>query len=122
MAAGLPSRAAVLALSLMSVLSSAAPVIDTAMKDDGIVRSFSDLKGKPYSVTYNSRSMLVGGKPVMLSSHMMTLFFNRLLILSSTAVQVLLLSGSVHYVRSTPSMWPSIFAKMKAAGMNAVST
>ena len=35
---------------------------------------------------------------------------------------VLLLSGSVHYVRSTPAMWPKIFAKMKAAGMNAVES
>ena len=62
----------------------------------GIVRSFSEFKGKPYSVSYNSRSMLLGGKAT------------------------LLLSGSVHYVRSTPSMWPSIFAKMKASGLNAV--
>jgi beta-galactosidase GanA len=35
---------------------------------------------------------------------------------------VLLLSGSVHYVRSTPEMWPSIFAKLKASGLNAVES
>lgn len=35
---------------------------------------------------------------------------------------VLLLSGSVHYVRSMPEMWPHIFAKMKAAGLNAVES
>ena len=63
-----------------------------------VVKSYKDLGGKPYSVSYNKRSMLVDGKPV------------------------LLLSGSVHYVRSTPAMWPKIFAKMKAAGMNAVES
>jgi hypothetical protein len=63
-----------------------------------IVGSFSELGGRPYEVSYNKRSMLVGGKPV------------------------LLLSGSVHYVRSTPEMWPTIFAKMRASGMNAVES
>ena len=66
--------------------------------DAGIVRQFSELGGKPYSVGYNERSMLVGGKPV------------------------LLMSGSAHYVRSTPEMWPEIFAKMKASGLNAVES
>jgi hypothetical protein len=68
----------------------------TSSSDPAIVRQFSDLGGKPYTVGYNKRSMLVGGKPV------------------------LLLSGSIHYVRSTPEMWPGIFAKMKASGLNAV--
>ena len=63
-----------------------------------IVRSYADMGGMPYNVSYNSRSILVGGKPV------------------------LLLSGSVHYTRSTPEMWPIIFAKMKAAGLNAVES
>ncbi len=67
--------------------------------DEGaIVRQFSDLGGKPYTVGYNERSMLVGGKPV------------------------LLMSGSAHYVRSTPEMWPEIFAKMKASGLNTVES
>ena len=30
--------------------------------DDGIVRSFSDLGGKPYTVTYNARSMKVSNR------------------------------------------------------------
>jgi beta-galactosidase GanA len=36
--------------------------------------------------------------------------------------QVLLLSGSVHYPRSTPAMWPSIFEKMKKNGLNCVES
>ena len=71
-----------------------APLMDNTT----VVGSFSVLGGKPYKVSYNKRSMLVDGKPV------------------------LLMSGSVHYVRSTPEMWPSIFAKMKASGMNAVES
>ena len=63
-----------------------------------IVASYSELGGKPYTVGYDGRSMRLGGKPA------------------------LLLSGSVHYVRSTPEMWPEIFAKMKASGMNAVES
>ena len=35
---------------------------------------------------------------------------------------VLLLSGSVHCVRSTPEMWLGIFAEMKASGLNAVES
>lgn len=63
-----------------------------------VVRSFSELDGKPYNVAYTERSLTVGGKPV------------------------LLLSGSVHYPRSTPAMWPQIFADMRAAGLNAVDS
>lgn len=42
---------------------------------DDIARSYSEFGGKPYSVSYNSRSMLLDKKPV------------------------LLMSGSVHYPR-----------------------
>ena len=70
----------------------------TPAADDSVVRSYSEFGGKPYTVRYDGRSMLVGGKPV------------------------LLMSGSVHYVRSTPEMWPEIFAKMKASGMNAIES
>lgn len=81
-------------LGLLTVVADAEAVDD----DSGIVRQFSDLKGQPYTVGYDGRSMLVGGKPV------------------------LLMSGSAHYVRSTPEMWPEIFAKMKASGLNAVES
>ena len=72
--------------------------VSSASQTADIVRSYADMGGMPYNVSYNSRSILVGGKPV------------------------LLLSGSVHYTRSTPEMWPIIFAKMKAAGLNAVES
>ena len=73
-------------------------VLAVTATSDGIVRQFSDLGGKPYDVSYNVRSMKVDGKPV------------------------LLLSSSAHYPRSTPDMWPDIFAKMKASGLGAVES
>ena len=72
--------------------------LSAASADGDVVHHYSELGGKPYKVAYDGRSMIVDGK------------------------KVLLLSGSVHYPRSTPEMWPSIFAKMKAAGMNAVES
>jgi beta-galactosidase GanA len=62
------------------------------------VQRFSDLGGKPYSVGYDSRSIRVDGKPV------------------------LLLSGSIHYVRSTPLQWPALFAEAKANGLNTIES
>ncbi|KAJ3272750.1 hypothetical protein HDV01_005278 [Terramyces sp. JEL0728] len=49
-------------------------------------------------VTSNSRSILVGGQPT------------------------LVMAGHVHYVRSTPQMWPDIMKKTKEAGLNAIDT
>lgn len=34
----------------------------------------------------------------------------------------LLLSGAIHYPRSTPAMWPGIPAESKAAGLNTIDT
>eukprot|EP00037_Helgoeca_nana_P005901 m.54951 g.54951 ORF g.54951 m.54951 type:complete len:189 (-) comp16836_c0_seq1:1703-2269(-) len=75
----------------------------SGLADDGIVRQLSDLGGQPYNVSYNNRSMLLSTP-------------------TDKDRPVLLLSGSVHYVRSTPEMWPSIFAKLKASGLNAVES
>ncbi len=36
--------------------------------------------------------------------------------------RILLLSGSIHYPRSTPEMWPHLFQKLRAAGLNTVET
>ena len=64
----------------------------------GIVQDYSDLGGKPYSVTWDSRSMRLDDKPVML------------------------LSGSIHYPRSTPAMWPALFAEARANGLNTIES
>jgi len=50
------------------------------------------------SVSYDSRSLLIDGQ------------------------RKLIVSGAVHYPRSTPSMWPQIIQRSKAAGLNTIET
>uniref|UniRef100_A0A803KNC8 Beta-galactosidase n=1 Tax=Chenopodium quinoa TaxID=63459 RepID=A0A803KNC8_CHEQI len=49
-------------------------------------------------VTYDGRSLIVGGQ------------------------RKLLFSGSIHYPRSTPEMWPSLIAKAKDGGLDVIQT
>ncbi|KAL0326147.1 UNVERIFIED_CONTAM: Beta-galactosidase 16 [Sesamum radiatum] len=49
-------------------------------------------------VTYDGRSVIVDGQ------------------------RKLLFSGSIHYPRSTPQMWPSLISKAKAGGLDAIDT
>ncbi|XP_021900379.1 beta-galactosidase 13-like [Carica papaya] len=53
---------------------------------------------KEQAVTYDGRSLIVNGK------------------------RELLYSGSIHYPRSTPDMWPSILAKARRGGLNVIQT
>jgi len=58
---------------------------------------YSDLKGKDgYSVTYDDHSFIVAG------------------------TRTLLLSGSVHYPRSSPAMWDGLLQEMVQDGLNMV--
>ena len=59
-----------------------------------VVASFGDLGGEPYTVSYDSRSLLVGGK------------------------RVLLLGGSFHYPRAPHQEWRGIMRAMKRNGLN----
>ncbi|EFA76540.1 predicted protein [Heterostelium album PN500] len=54
--------------------------------------------GIPHKITYDKRSLIIDGQ------------------------RVLLISGSVHYPRSTPSMWRPILQQTKAAGINLIDT
>ena len=54
--------------------------------------------GRPYNVSYDQRALLLNGQ------------------------RTLLMSGSVHYPRSTPDMWPSILSQTKQAGVNLIQT
>ena len=49
-------------------------------------------------ITYDGRSLIINGK------------------------RILLISGAVHYPRSTPDMWPKILKESKAAGLNCIDT
>ena len=58
--------------------------------------SYHDVSGSAYSVTYDERSFIINSK------------------------RTIILSGSVHYPRSTPGMWDHIFEEMVNDGLNAV--
>ncbi|CAI0556764.1 unnamed protein product [Linum tenue] len=49
-------------------------------------------------VTYDGRSLMIGGQRKML------------------------FSGSIHYPRSTPEMWPSLISKAKEGGIDVIAT
>ncbi|KAK9286398.1 hypothetical protein L1049_014794 [Liquidambar formosana] len=53
---------------------------------------------KMKGVTYDGRSLIINGK------------------------RELLFSGSIHYTRSTPDMWPGILEKAKHGGLNVIQT
>ncbi|KAK6916725.1 Beta-galactosidase jelly roll domain [Dillenia turbinata] len=56
------------------------------------------IPSKPYQVTYDGRSLIVNGKR--------ELFF----------------SGSIHYPRSPPEMWPDLLDKAREGGINLIQT
>ena len=57
---------------------------------------YHDVAGSRYTVTYDERSFLINNK------------------------RTIILSGSVHYPRSTPGMWDQIFEEMIKDGLNAL--
>ena len=58
--------------------------------------SFSSYAGSPYTVTYDRRSIRLNDQPVTF------------------------LSGSIHYPRSTPGMWPALMKQAAADGLNMI--
>ena len=57
---------------------------------------FSSYAGKPYTVSYDRRSIRLNDQPVAF------------------------LSGSIHYPRSTPAMWPQLMKQAAADGLNMI--
>lgn len=86
-----------LTMSALLFLAAAAAIFAGVRADDGFP-DYAEFAGKPYSVTYDGRS----------------LFFNN--------SRVLLLSGTIHYPRATPAAWDNLFGKAKADGLNSIET
>ncbi|KAK4437634.1 Beta-galactosidase 13 [Sesamum alatum] len=59
---------------------------------------YGDTNNQQQAVTYDGRSVIINGS------------------------RELLFSGSVHYPRSTPTMWPDIIRKSKEGGLNVIQT
>jgi hypothetical protein len=60
--------------------------------------TYHDLEGKPYEVASDDRAILINGTRTML------------------------LSGAIHYTRSTPAMWKDLMIKAKQQGLNCIQT
>eukprot|EP00040_Diaphanoeca_grandis_P031845 m.191403 g.191403 ORF g.191403 m.191403 type:complete len:783 (+) comp32431_c0_seq1:96-2444(+) len=85
---------AALALVATFPVSIDGTVANTA--NTGGYASYSDLDGKPYTVTFDQRSLKINGAP--------TLF----------------VSGAIHPPRGTPAMWQTWFRLAKANGLNMI--
>ncbi len=60
--------------------------------------TYDDVRGTPYKVAYDHRAITING------------------------VRTMLVSGAIHYPRSTPGMWPYIMKMAKNNGLNTVQT
>ena len=60
--------------------------------------TYEHVRGKPYTVSYDHRAITING------------------------VRTMLLSGVIHYPRSTPGMWPYLFQMAKKQGLNTIQT
>ena len=60
--------------------------------------SYEDVRGTPYTVGYDHRAITING------------------------VRTMLISGAIHYPRSTPNMWPYIMKMVKQQGLNTIQT
>ena len=94
-AAILGHRAALLRVAVLLMLSFVPfPVFSQSA---GFMK-YSDLDGKPYTVSYDERSFFINGK------------------------RTLFLSGAMHYPRSLPDAWPRLLGEMTKDGLNMLQT
>lgn len=60
--------------------------------------TYNDVRGTPYKVSYDHRAFTINN------------------------VRTMLISGAIHYSRSTPAMWPYIMRMAKDQGLNTIQT
>ena len=60
--------------------------------------TYEHVRGSPYTVSYDHRAIKINGQ------------------------RTLLISGVIHYPRSTPGMWPYLFKMAKNQGLNTIQT
>ena len=75
-------------------ISITSPPLNGIVPADWTNPDYSTFRGQPYNVSFDARSLLINGQRVFLTA------------------------GSTHYPRSTPDMWPDLFALFRAAGLN----
>jgi hypothetical protein len=79
-------------LPLLVVLLSILPYIFTSPI------TYDHVRGTPYNVSYDHRAIKING------------------------IRTMLISGAIHYPRSTPGMWPYIMKMAKDQGLNTIQT
>ena len=84
-------------LTLVALTAATAPTYSVLTHDFVNDRTpFEQVRGRPYKVDFNGRAVTIDD------------------------ANVLLQSGSIHYPRSTPEMWPHLMNHTRAAGLNTV--
>ena len=82
--------------SFLLALLCVASLFSLSLSANPTFPSFSSYAGKPYTVSYDARSIRLNDQPVTF------------------------LSGSIHYPRSTPGMWPQLMQQAAADGVNMI--
>ncbi|XP_019454229.1 PREDICTED: beta-galactosidase 13-like [Lupinus angustifolius] len=89
----LPLKVFVIFIIVSLAIASTKDIVED--NSDGNVNNISNTKK---TVTYDGRSLIINGK------------------------RELLFSGSIHYTRSTPEMWPELINKARKGGLNVIQT
>ena len=87
--------------AIVAVNSAAGAELHTQAADSSVLATptfpfYSSYAGKPYTVDYDKRSLRLNDEPV------------------------LFMSGSIHYPRSTPAMWPVLMNAAREDGINMI--
>ena len=87
--------------AILAVGSSAVGELHAEAAESSVVATpafpfYSSYAGKPYTVSYDKRSLRLNDEPV------------------------LFMSGSIHYPRSTPAMWPILMNAAREDGINMI--
>ena len=83
-------------LHLLVALTLLALLPTSCLSANASFPSYSSYAGKPYTVSYDARSLRLNDEPA------------------------LFVSGSIHYPRSTPGMWPGLMRAAAADGLNMI--
>jgi len=87
------------------------------LKHDSVndLTPFDQLRGSPYKVGFNNRSITITTNSQSIKHSM-----DQPLTEEDVTYNVLLQSGSIHYPRSTPGMWPGLFKRAREGGLNTI--
>lgn len=88
-------------LALWAILAGSSSALGVHRAEPGVAATpafplYNSYAGKPYTVSYDKRALRLDDEPV------------------------LFMSGSIHYPRSTPAMWPILMNAAREDGINMI--